>query len=88
MQELKVDRSFVGGMHRRSDEFTIVRSMIDLGHNLGLEVVAEGVEHEDDLQLLRRLGCDYAQGFHFSRPLPLDELLTWLADFEAPGYHG
>ncbi|NLD75656.1 MAG: EAL domain-containing protein [Acidimicrobiales bacterium] len=88
LQELKVDRSFVGGMHRRSDEFTIVRSMIDLGHNLGLEVVAEGVEHEDDLQLLRRLGCDYAQGFHFSRPLPLDELLTWLADFEAPGYHG
>lgn len=80
LQELKVDRSFVGGMHRRSDEFTIVRSMIDLAHNLGLEVVAEGVEHEDDLHLLRRLGCDYAQGFHFSHPLPLPDLVSWLDD--------
>jgi diguanylate cyclase (GGDEF)-like protein/PAS domain S-box-containing protein len=86
LQEVKVDRSFVGGMHRRSDEFTIVRSMIDLGHNLGLEVVAEGVEHEDDLQLLRRLGCDYAQGFHFSRPLALDDLLVWLETFDSTGF--
>ena len=46
--------------------------MIDLGHNLGLNVVAEGVEHADDLQLLRRLGCDLAQGFHLARPLPLE----------------
>ena len=82
LQEIKVDKSFVSEMHRRSDEFTIVRSMIDLGHNLGLEVVAEGVEHQDDLQLLRRLGCDLAQGFHFSRPLPLDELLVWLSEYQ------
>jgi diguanylate cyclase (GGDEF)-like protein/PAS domain S-box-containing protein len=79
LQEVKIDRSFVSGMHHNSDEFTIVRSMVDLGHNLGLEVVAEGVEHGDDLVLLRRLGCDLAQGFHISRPLPLDELLAWLA---------
>lgn len=65
-------------MNRRSEEFTIVRSMIDLGHNLGLEVVAEGVEHADDLQLLKRLGCDLAQGFHLSEPLPLPDLLEWL----------
>jgi EAL domain-containing protein (putative c-di-GMP-specific phosphodiesterase class I) len=78
LQEVKIDRSFVSGMHRRSEEFTIVRSMIDLGHNLGLQVVAEGVEHADDLQLLRRLGCDLAQGFHLARPLPLEELLDWL----------
>ncbi len=78
LQEIKIDKSFVAEMHRRSDEFTIVRSMIDLGHNLGLEVVAEGVEHADDLQLLRRLGCDLGQGYHFSRPLPSDELLAWL----------
>ena len=83
LQEIKIDKSFVSEMHRRSDEFTIVRSMIDLGHNLGLEVVAEGVEHRDDLQLLRRLGCDLGQGFHFSRPLPLDELLTWLSNYQA-----
>ena len=83
LQEIKIDKSFVAEMHRRSDEFTIVRSMIDLGHNLGLEVVAEGVEHADDLQLLRRLGCDLGQGFHFSRPLPLDELLVWLQQHDA-----
>ena len=78
LQEIKVDRSFVSDMHRRHDEFTIVRSMIDLGHNLGLEVVAEGVDHAEDLDLLHRLGCDLVQGFHLSRPLPLDELLAWL----------
>ncbi|MBK6856460.1 MAG: EAL domain-containing protein [Microthrixaceae bacterium] len=85
LQEIKIDKSFVAEMHRRSDEFTIVRSMIDLGHNLGLEVVAEGVEHADDLQLLRRLGCDLGQGYHFSRPLPLDELLVWLEQWEKAG---
>ena len=78
LQEIKIDRSFVREMHRRSDEFTIVRSMIDLGHNLGLEVVAEGVEHLDDLHLLQRLGCDLGQGYEFSRPLPMDELVQWL----------
>ncbi len=84
LQEIKIDRSFVSEMHRRSDEFTIVRSMIDLGHNLGLDVVAEGVEHGDDLHLLQRLGCDLAQGFHLSPPLPLEELLPWLAQHGTP----
>jgi diguanylate cyclase (GGDEF)-like protein/PAS domain S-box-containing protein len=83
LQEVKIDRSFVSEMHRRSEEFTIVRSMIDLGHNLGLKVVAEGVEHADDLVLLRRLGCDLAQGFHLAQPLPLDELLVWLDQYSA-----
>jgi diguanylate cyclase (GGDEF)-like protein/PAS domain S-box-containing protein len=85
LQEVKIDRSFVSGMHRRSEEFTIVRSMIDLGHNLGLEVVAEGVEHADDLLLLKRLGCDLAQGFHLSKPLPLAEMLEWLDEFPVAG---
>ncbi|MBX3284678.1 MAG: EAL domain-containing protein [Actinobacteria bacterium] len=85
LREIKIDRSFVTEMHRRSDEFTIVRSMIDLGHNLGLDVVAEGVEHGDDLHLLQRLGCDLAQGFHLSPPLPLEDLLPWLEHHaEAP----
>jgi diguanylate cyclase (GGDEF)-like protein/PAS domain S-box-containing protein len=78
LQEIKIDRSFVHEMHRHSDEFTIVRSMVDLGHNLGLEVVAEGVERGDDLALLRRLGCDLAQGYYVSHPLPLRDLLAWL----------
>ncbi|MBX3313068.1 MAG: EAL domain-containing protein [Actinobacteria bacterium] len=78
LQEIKVDRSFVQHMHERSDEFTIVRSMIDLGHNLGLEVVAEGVERPDQVELLQRLGCDLAQGYHWSRPLPSDDLMAWM----------
>ncbi len=83
LREIKVDQSFVREMHRRSDEFTIVRSMIDLGHNLGLDVVAEGVEHADDLTLLQRLGCDLAQGFYLSPPLPLPDLLRWLEHQDA-----
>ena len=80
LQEIKIDRSFVSALQRDSDEFTIVRSLIDLGHNLGLEVVAEGVEGPGDLALLEGLGCDLAQGYHLSRPLPLADLLSW---FEA-----
>jgi diguanylate cyclase (GGDEF)-like protein/PAS domain S-box-containing protein len=94
LQEVKIDRSFVAEMHRRSEEFTIVRSMIDLGHNLGLRVVAEGVEHAEDLQLLRRLGCDLAQGFHLAAPMPVDDLPTWIEhwqttrmDVSGPGNH-
>jgi len=77
LREVKIDRSFVTGMSRRSDEITIVRSMIDLGHNLGLKVVAEGVENEEDLAMLKSLGCDLGQGFLFSKPLTLDALMEW-----------
>ncbi|MCB0976875.1 MAG: EAL domain-containing protein [Acidimicrobiales bacterium] len=88
LREIKIDRSFVSHLHERSDDFTIVRSMIDLGHNLGLEVVGEGVEHEAHLETLVRLGCDLAQGFHFSRPIPIDDLLVWLANRSAaPASH-
>jgi EAL domain-containing protein (putative c-di-GMP-specific phosphodiesterase class I) len=57
----------------------IVRSTIELGHNMGLSVVAEGVESAECLELLRGFGCDLAQGYFISRPLPQDELLAWLA---------
>ena len=56
----------------------IVRSIIDLGHNLGLTVVAEGVEDDATLQTLKRLGCDLVQGYAESRPLPPLELAAWL----------
>ncbi len=79
LREIKIDRSFVQAMRGRGDEYAIVRSMVELGHNLGLEVVAEGVEHELDMALLRDLDCDMAQGFYVGPPLPLDELLTLLA---------
>ena len=55
----------------------IVRSTIDLGHNLGLQAVAEGVEDQRTMDLLGRLGCDLAQGFYLSRPLPADQISDW-----------
>ena len=78
IQELKIDRSFVTDMDGDGPGAAIVRSTIDLGHHLGLEVVAEGVETEEQLRELRTLGCDGAQGFHLLRPLPADEVGAWL----------
>ncbi len=75
---IKVDKSFVLNMDRSEDDAVIVRSTIALGHSLGLEVVAEGVETEESLQSLRALECDFAQGFHVCRPLPADEIASWL----------
>ena len=76
--EIKIDRSFVMGMGTDEDDATIVRSTIDLGRNLGLEVVAEGVESEAIWNTLRELGCTIAQGYFLSRPVPPDELAAWL----------
>jgi diguanylate cyclase (GGDEF)-like protein/PAS domain S-box-containing protein len=86
LTELKIDRSFVADMHRRGGAYTIVRSMIDLGHNLGLEVVAEGVEHPDDMPTLVRLGCDRAQGYAIARPMPEAELTDWLERSRGAGH--
>ena len=81
VDQLKIDRSFVA---RLGDESTqdgfIVRSAIELGHNMGLTVVAEGVEDETSWRLLKELGCDLAQGYFISRPLPGDRLLEWLRE--------
>jgi diguanylate cyclase (GGDEF)-like protein len=75
---LKIDRSFVSRMEVDEDDAIIVRSTIELGHNLGLLVVAEGVENQETLVRLAELGCDTAQGYHLSRPVPADELTEWL----------
>jgi diguanylate cyclase len=77
---LKVDRSFVMTMKENSDDAVIVRSTITLGRNLGLRVVAEGVETEEVLDELRELGCDLVQGYHISRPLPADEFESWIRE--------
>ncbi len=78
IHELKIDQSFVTRMlHNESDQ-VIVRSTINLAHDLGLNVTAEGVEDQHTLGRLRNLRCDHAQGFHISRPLPPDEMLLWL----------
>lgn len=78
VDELKIDKSFVMRMHQNANDEVIVRSTIDLAHNLGLRVVAEGVENAEIWQRLTELGCDTAQGYHMSRPLPLVQLEDWL----------
>jgi len=70
---LKIDRSFVHNMAADSGDAVIVRSIIDLAHNLGLEVIAEGVETEQAAQTLEGLGCDILQGFLLARPAPAEE---------------
>jgi diguanylate cyclase (GGDEF)-like protein len=72
--ELKIDRSFIAAMETSENDAVIVRSTIEMGKNLGLEIVAEGVETPDIERALDRLGCDYIQGYLLTRPLPSDEL--------------
>jgi len=76
--EIKADRSFVTTLATAKEDAVIVRSIIDLAHNLSLRVVAEGVEDETTMDILTGAGCDVAQGYHFSRPAPADELGRWL----------
>jgi diguanylate cyclase (GGDEF)-like protein len=79
VSELKIDQSFVANVLLDEQDEVIVRSTIDLGHNLGLVVVAEGVENNEVLERLRALGCDTAQGYCVSRPLAPGQFMSWLA---------
>ncbi len=79
VDELKIDRSFVLEMLTNPSDSVLVRSSIDLGHNLGLAVVAEGVEDEASLQALSDLGCDVVQGYHLGRPMTSEAFTSWLA---------
>lgn len=74
---LKIDKSFVGDLNRDSDDTALVRAIINMSHSLGLQVVAEGVEHQDQLKYLVDENCDYAQGFLFTHPLSEHEFLLW-----------
>jgi len=84
VKELKIDKSFVTDMGSNNNA-QIVQSTIDLGHNLGLEVVAEGVENAWTLSLLQPLGCDTAQGYDFTRPRGAQEFTTWIGQAIATG---
>ena len=87
VDELKIDRSFVMNLRDRKDE-AIVRTTIELAHQLGLSVVAEGVESDEALERLVELRCEYAQGYGIAKPLPADDFLSWLAQWraqQAPG---
>jgi diguanylate cyclase (GGDEF)-like protein len=79
VHELKIDKSFVGDMVVDPTHAAIVRSIVDLGHNLALRVVGEGVETDDVRALLRETGCDVAQGYFYARPMPAERLRAWLA---------
>ena len=79
VDEVKIDKSFVRDLAVAAGDGAIVRAIVDLGHNLGLRVVAEGVEDARSMTVLRDMGCDTAQGYLVSRPLPPDRLLTWLS---------
>ena len=77
VDELKIDKSFVIHMTENENDAVIVRSTIDLAHNLGLSVVAEGIETEPHIALLRGLGCDIGQGFFIGRPMPVEKMTEW-----------
>ena len=78
VSELKIDKSFVQNMTVNENDSVIVKSIVDLAHNIGLIVVAEGAEDKETFELLVELGCDMVQGFYVSEPLSADDFLKWL----------
>lgn len=84
VQELKIDKSFVLKMESDAEDAKIVRSTIDLGHNMGLTVVAEGVETVAAWDLLARMGCDQGQGYLISKPMPAEQFASWLDQWSPP----
>ncbi len=86
VDELKIDKSFVMNMEHDTDDAQIVRSTIDLGHNMGLRVVAEGIESKVVWDLLAAMGCDHGQGYFISRPMPAERLEAWIAQWRAPAH--
>ena len=81
--EVKIDRAFVADVERSKDSELIVRTIIDLAHGLGLSATAEGVENTAQLDLLRAMGCDVAQGYLIAAPLAPDRLAPWIEEFGA-----
>jgi diguanylate cyclase (GGDEF)-like protein len=83
VDELKIDRSFITNLPDQQQNTAIVRSIIELAHNLKLEVVAEGVESSAALRWLREEGCERAQGYYFSKPLPAENFVAWLRNWNS-----
>ena len=93
VNELKIDREFIKNMINNKQDIAIVRSTIELGHNLGLKVVAEGIEREEEMQMLKEFGCDQAQGYLISKALTATDMQKWIsenrtlpADFNDPNF--
>jgi EAL domain-containing protein (putative c-di-GMP-specific phosphodiesterase class I) len=83
IDELKIDKTFILELDQSEKDQQIVRSTIELSHKLGLTVVAEGVENEASLNMLREMGCDHIQGYFLSRPVKPDVLIDWLSAYDA-----
>lgn len=77
---LKIDRSFVSNMHKNDGSMALVKSIIGLGKNMGMKIIAEGVEELEEAQSLRDLGCDYAQGYYFAKPMPEGEVMSFVSN--------
>ena len=84
LNELKIDRCFVTTMESSRGDKAIVRAILQLAHELRLQVVAEGVEDEQTWSALRAMGCDIAQGHHLCRPLPADAVTEWMSSRPGP----
>jgi EAL domain-containing protein (putative c-di-GMP-specific phosphodiesterase class I)/FixJ family two-component response regulator len=84
--ELKIDKSFVRNLHSNERDRVIAQKTIEIGHQLGMKVVGEGVETQDQMDFLRANQCDALQGYLFSRPLPAKDLLNWLAHYRRLGH--
>ena len=86
LHELKIDKSFIMNMQEDEQDAAIVRTTIELAHNMGLEVVAEGVENEDTLRCLSDAGCEQAQGYFLSKPISSEDLMQWCRNFKPKSY--
>ncbi len=78
MHEIKIDRSFVGEMHQNKGDETIVRTTVNMCHDLGYEVVAEGVENQGTVEILQQINCDIIQGYHIAKPMERFDAIDWL----------
>ena len=77
---LKIDRSFINNMVEDQSAMELVRSIVSLGHNMKMKIIAEGIETEEQAQMLRGIGCDQAQGFMYAKPMPADDLLIFIQE--------
>ncbi|HSP01151.1 MAG TPA: EAL domain-containing protein, partial [Thioalkalivibrio sp.] len=78
--EIKVDKSFVMTAMESRESRTVIRSIVELGHGLGLRCTAEGVETQEALEYVTEVGCDLAQGYHIARPMPGEDALAWMTE--------
>lgn len=78
---LKIDKSFINELYNNNEDRVLVKSIISMGHALGIKIVAEGVEDKEQLSILTDLNCDYIQGYYFSKPIPQDEIMSFIQDF-------